>query len=236
MNFAVKKQIFMFKGHQLGGLTPKTLVYYNYRYYSPELGRWTKRDPMMEKGGTNVYGFINNSVISRRDRLGLNNEFANWGDLFPGAVPGDFIPVPDNPPPTNNPANNPAPGITTIWPSMLGTPWRDPYPSCISNGRHEGFFRHCSQTCALTKMVGPIASNIAAMISGGDYPVLTINGFEFRGDPTDVAANIIGTINAYMHPLTNCIDLCRRTYDNLVNAACCSTNIMISAEDPDCCP
>ena len=31
------------------------LVYYNYRYYSPELGRWTKRDPLEEDGGMNLY-------------------------------------------------------------------------------------------------------------------------------------------------------------------------------------
>jgi len=28
------------------------LVYYNYRYYSPELGRWTKRDPIAIVGST----------------------------------------------------------------------------------------------------------------------------------------------------------------------------------------
>ena len=31
------------------------LVYYNYRYYSPELGRWMSRDPIGEKGGENLY-------------------------------------------------------------------------------------------------------------------------------------------------------------------------------------
>jgi len=47
------------------------LVYYNYRYYSPELGRWTKRDPIEEDGGSNLYGFVNNAPILLSDYLGM---------------------------------------------------------------------------------------------------------------------------------------------------------------------
>ena len=40
------------------------LVYYNYRYYSPELGRWISRDPIEEEGGVNLYAMVgNNSQI-----------------------------------------------------------------------------------------------------------------------------------------------------------------------------
>ena len=46
------------------------LVYYNYRYYSPSLGRWTKRDPIGEAGNTNVYG-NSNAAVNVIDRLGL---------------------------------------------------------------------------------------------------------------------------------------------------------------------
>ena len=46
------------------------LVYYNYRYYSPELGRWTRRDPIEEEGGVNLYGMCHNQVISASDGLG----------------------------------------------------------------------------------------------------------------------------------------------------------------------
>ena len=52
--------------------TETNLVYYNYRYYSPDLGRWTKRDPIGERGGFNVYGFVGNSPISKWDHLGQN--------------------------------------------------------------------------------------------------------------------------------------------------------------------
>lgn len=47
------------------------LVYYNYRYYDPQLGRWLSRDPIEEVGGYNLYGIVNNSIINRQDDLGL---------------------------------------------------------------------------------------------------------------------------------------------------------------------
>ena len=37
------------------------LVYYNYRYYSPELGRWISRDPIEEEGGVNLYAMVGNN-------------------------------------------------------------------------------------------------------------------------------------------------------------------------------
>jgi len=46
------------------------LVYYGYRYLNPELGRWINRDPIEERGGLNVYGFVGNSLIHTVDYLG----------------------------------------------------------------------------------------------------------------------------------------------------------------------
>jgi RHS repeat-associated protein len=51
--------------------TETDLYYYGYRYYSPLLGRWINRDPIEEKGGLNLYGFINNNPISNFDVYGL---------------------------------------------------------------------------------------------------------------------------------------------------------------------
>ena len=50
------------------------LVYYGYRYYSPALGRWLSRDPIEEKGGLNLYGFVNNDPVNGYDVLGM------WGN------------------------------------------------------------------------------------------------------------------------------------------------------------
>ena len=48
------------------------LLYYGFRYYSPELGRWLSRDPIMERGGNNLYNFVRNDPLRRWDFLGLN--------------------------------------------------------------------------------------------------------------------------------------------------------------------
>ena len=47
------------------------LVYYNYRYYNPENGKWLKRDPIEEQGGVNIYGFVYNNPVMYIDLLGL---------------------------------------------------------------------------------------------------------------------------------------------------------------------
>ena len=49
------------------------LVYYNYRYYSPSLGRWTKRDSIGEKGAISLYSMIDNNVLNKWDSKGLDS-------------------------------------------------------------------------------------------------------------------------------------------------------------------
>jgi RHS repeat-associated protein len=46
------------------------LLYYGYRYYNPGTGRWLGRDPIEEKGGANLYGFLQNEPIKHVDVLG----------------------------------------------------------------------------------------------------------------------------------------------------------------------
>jgi RHS repeat-associated protein len=48
------------------------LVYYNFRYYSPELGRWLGRDPIGERGEVNLYIMVRNTLINSYDLLGLH--------------------------------------------------------------------------------------------------------------------------------------------------------------------
>ena len=47
------------------------LVYYNYRYYNPRDGRWTRRDPFGIEGGKDLYLFVSNSSLMFTDRVGL---------------------------------------------------------------------------------------------------------------------------------------------------------------------
>ncbi|AVM43194.1 hypothetical protein C5Q97_00165 [Victivallales bacterium CCUG 44730] len=65
------------------------LVYYNYRYYSPELGRWISRDPIEEEGGVNLYAMVGNNPVNKFDRFGFSS-FDILYEMFnmsPGAVP-----------------------------------------------------------------------------------------------------------------------------------------------------
>jgi len=45
--------------------------YYGFRYYDPVTGRWPSRDPIEEKGGLNLYGFVGNDGVNAWDLLGL---------------------------------------------------------------------------------------------------------------------------------------------------------------------
>ena len=47
------------------------LLYYNYRYYSPNLGRWIKRDIIEEINNGNMYAMVGNNPIVFWDILGL---------------------------------------------------------------------------------------------------------------------------------------------------------------------
>jgi len=56
------------------------LVYYNFRYYNPSLGRWTKRDDIEERGGLNLYAMLRNDTVSLSDYLGWAPPIApEWG-------------------------------------------------------------------------------------------------------------------------------------------------------------
>lgn len=47
------------------------LVYYGYRFYDPDRGRWLNRDSMGEAGGTNLMSMVENDVLNHVDVLGM---------------------------------------------------------------------------------------------------------------------------------------------------------------------
>ncbi len=61
------------------------LYYYGYRYYDPITGRWPSRDPIAERGGLNLYGFVRNSPQHKIDVLG-NFEFDLNDQNAPGLI------------------------------------------------------------------------------------------------------------------------------------------------------
>ncbi len=63
------------------------LYYYGYRWYAPIMQRWVNRDPILERGGINLYGFVANEPISKIDptgRMGGIIRFIGKGKLKGG--------------------------------------------------------------------------------------------------------------------------------------------------------
>jgi RHS repeat-associated protein len=46
-------------------------LYYGYRWYDAETGRWPSRDPIEESGGVNLYGFVGNDGVGEYDVAGM---------------------------------------------------------------------------------------------------------------------------------------------------------------------
>jgi len=65
------------------------LAFAPFRIYNPGLGRFISRDPIAERGGLNLYGYVSNNPINRRDPLGLQSARASLtaqqdADIFYG--------------------------------------------------------------------------------------------------------------------------------------------------------
>jgi RHS repeat-associated protein len=50
--------------------TTDGLYYYGYRWYLPSIGRWPSRDPIVERGGRNLFAMVGNNSVSKYDLLG----------------------------------------------------------------------------------------------------------------------------------------------------------------------
>lgn len=70
-------------------------VKFGARYYDPEVGRWTSKDPILFKGGdTNLYGYVMNDPVNFTDSTGLLTDqerstaakYAGYGALAGTAV------------------------------------------------------------------------------------------------------------------------------------------------------
>ena len=76
-----------------------------FRGYSPTLGRWLNRDPIREKGGTNLYCYVFNNPVNRVDRSGLqSNNCLGWccgADRTPQTPYGQNIGWPGGTPPVD---------------------------------------------------------------------------------------------------------------------------------------
>ena len=65
---------------------------YQYRHYDPVTGRWPSRDPIEEEGGINLYGFVENTLVSRVDYLGFQAIPENTHNISSGPYSSFSLP------------------------------------------------------------------------------------------------------------------------------------------------
>ena len=111
-----------FRGNVATFLAPDVLCYYGYRYYDPVTGRWPSRDPIEERGGMNLYGFVGNNGVNSWYLLGMMKyAFILNRDLFPHGRVGEFgDPAPNA---GNNFISNERAARSFTWVKGAVNPW-----------------------------------------------------------------------------------------------------------------
>jgi RHS repeat-associated protein len=77
---------YRFQGRELSAVTG--LTNFRMRWYDPETGRWLSKDPIGLNGGMNLYVFLDNNSLNRRDPQGTVAWFVGMGI---GAIVGGVI-------------------------------------------------------------------------------------------------------------------------------------------------
>ena len=90
-------------------------LYYGYRYYDPDTGRWPSRDPIGERGGKNLFSFVGNDAENSYDYLGQRME------------PNPRPPTPPRQPPNTDPVPSGQCRIQVCCGSVSGTVWEHCY-------------------------------------------------------------------------------------------------------------
>ncbi|MBN1917558.1 MAG: RHS repeat-associated core domain-containing protein [Verrucomicrobia bacterium] len=62
------------------------LIDFGYRWYDPQTGRWTQRDPMGTIGGANLYMYVNGNPVNILDPYGLFGVGDVWNGIASGAT------------------------------------------------------------------------------------------------------------------------------------------------------
>jgi RHS repeat-associated protein len=186
------------------------LYYYGYRFYDPATGRWPSRDPIGERGGLNLYGFVGNNGINKVDYFGL---FGGTGIGGP-QIPGWNAPRPPRPPLHADNQN-------------LDDWFDDPGPSCFN----EGWLRHCILSCRLQHRTGAgWLTQLGAQFSGNDLP------WQATRDQGDVNANQQGINNANNNgPGDSCVDRCTQQWWQKVRDECCELDASFTKDSNECC-
>ena len=171
------------------------VFFYGYRYYDPVTGRWLSRDPIQERGGLNLYGFVFNRPTGAIDTDGRAVTSID-GNLVPtidpkpsvdeGVIDGQLDPT--NLPP--EPLVEPIPEDPT--PQPPGSPPAEPNPfqgglaryRCTRNGGAPSLVcsRGCpgkDRGCLLTGICMYDCTRINDQIVWGDPPEFIEMSFDF---------------------------------------------------------
>jgi len=139
--------------------TPTTIAsgvsVYGFRYMDPVTGRWPSRDPIGERGGLNLYGFVGNNGVNAWDVLGLATIITFEGELLTAnksyniivQTPYKFNPA-DFPDPKTVPQHREGPNTRNPWtgergryipnPGVNPPPRNLPPPLNLPQGGHGG--------------------------------------------------------------------------------------------------
>ena len=90
-------QPFQYKG-QYGYYTDGAsgLIYCQHRYYDPNTGRWTERDPTGLDGGVNIYQYVNGDPVMGSDPSGLDGRKKKCVIIVGDTIPFEFDGAIDN--------------------------------------------------------------------------------------------------------------------------------------------
>ena len=124
------------------------------RPYDPDLGRWITRDPIGERGGINLYGYVNNNPINEIDPLGLWAYFhpSTWFD-GKGYQPGPWEDL------NGKAAQATLDGIIPFWDPFKDNGGYDPCDKALAWSRALGAFSRDAYLMGQIPNIGQWAKN-----------------------------------------------------------------------------
>ncbi len=151
-----------------------------------DLRRWPSRDPIEEKGGVNLYGFVRNQPLDRRDPRGLSDENRPPIVVFP---PGSGQ-LPIYGPPKSEPRLDPSSSTSFLY-CPLPSMW-----DCVGKAAHGGAnaeplalkrdpygrYTHCVTSCYIARECGTQVARIAAWVMDGRVREDPLEQDDFRAD------------------------------------------------------
>jgi RHS repeat-associated protein len=138
---------------QFGGYyyhAPSGLSLATFRAYSSHLGRWINRDPISERGGINLYAYVENDPILKKDSLGLDSlgfALEGWNDVWAIGWVNSLIGLGLSYGASSNAKSSKLPGP--------------------NNGPQDAY-RHCLWSCMMAGYMGPLAAKVAGDNHEGD--------------------------------------------------------------------